>query len=68
MNKIYVIFIMGFKAGIIGLPNIGKSTIFNGLYCVTYDPIAIPKKRELKNLYLIKALLFILSSADTEYV
>ena len=59
MNKIYVIFIMGLKIGIIGLPNVGKSTIFNSLtksaipaenypFC-TIDPnvgiVAVPDNR-----------------------
>ena len=49
------------------IPMIGKSIIFRGSYWVTYEPIAIPKKRELRNLYLIKALLFILSCVDTAF-
>ena len=59
MNKIHVIFVMRLKAGIIGLPNVGKSTIFNALtksaipaenypFC-TIDPnvgiVQVPDKR-----------------------
>ena len=38
------------------MPITGKSSIFKGSYCVTYDPTAIPKKIELKNLYQINVL------------
>lgn len=33
---------MGFKCGIIGLPNVGKSTIFNALTCMQVEASAYP--------------------------
>ena len=41
---------MGFKCGIVGLPNVGKSTLFNaltraGIQAVSYTHLTLPTKR-----------------------